>query len=143
MDPLIIVAIAATVLTATGAAYEAHQMGQQVKAADARKARVEAEQATQKQIDMRRNMLRALASQNASSLGAVGVGGTGSFGANVKRQITENQNDLLVSRANASAQISLLDQAGSNAATQGNVQGVIDLTQGAAQAAGLGVQPKH
>ena len=42
------------------------------------------------------------------------------FGANAMRQITQNQNDLMVSSANSSAQISLLDQQASNDVAAGN-----------------------
>lgn len=121
--------IAAGAAAASGAAsaYESHETGVATSNADKQKARVEAQNETQKQIDMRQQMVRALASQNAGTLGAVGTGrGTG-FGANAMRQITQAQNDLMVSSANSSAQVSLLDQAASNAQATGNIGAVGDI----------------
>jgi hypothetical protein len=114
-------------------AYAAHEQGVATANMDKQKARVEAISEKQKQINMRENMLKALASQNASTEGAVGTGrGTG-FGANAMRQINQSQNDLMVSAANSSAQVSLLDQAGSNAKVAGNLGAVSDLASGAAK----------
>lgn len=114
-------AAGATAVSAGAAAYESHEQGVAVKNADAAKARVEQQSEAQKQISMRQSMLKALASQNAGTLGAVGTGIGSGFGANTMRQITQNQNDLAVGSANSSAQVSLLDQAGSNAAAAGNI----------------------
>jgi hypothetical protein len=126
-----VVALAGTAVSAGGAAYESHEQGVATQAADTQKARVEQLDESQKQINMRQNMLKALASQNAGTLGAVGTGvGTG-FGANAMRQITQSQNDLMVSQANSSAQVSLLDSAGSEALAAGNIGGVSDLLGGA------------
>ena len=133
-----IVVLAAVGLGTIGSAYEAHEQGQAIKAADERKARVEADNARQKQIDMRQNMLRALASQNAGTLGAVGTGTSTGFGANAMRQINQNQNDLLISRANSSAEVSLLEQAGSNAAAAGNIEAGVDVMKGVSKVMGLG-----
>ena len=123
--------MAATAVAGAGAsAYESHEQGVAASNQAKQKARVEADKATQQQINMRQNMLRSLASENASSLGAVGTGtGTG-FGANVQRQITQGQNDLLVSQANSSAQVSLLDQQAANAQAAGNFGAFNDLAGG-------------
>ena len=129
------VSAAATVASAGMAAYESHVQGVQQANADQQKARAASIQATQQQITMRQNMLRALASQNAGTLGAIGAGGASSFAANARRQISQAQNDLLVSNANASAQISLLDQNASEASATGAVNGAIDLAGGIAKAA--------
>jgi len=115
---------AAEAVGAAGAAYSAyssHEAGVATANADKEKARVAAMDATQKTIDQRQNMLRALASQNAYA-GVGGIGTGGGFGANVGRQITQNQNDLMVTDANGSAQVSLLDQAAGNAEAEGNAQ---------------------
>lgn len=124
--------------TTVAEAYQQHEQGVAVSNQNKAKARVEALNATQRQIEMRQNMLRALASQNAGTLGGIGTGGASSFGANTRRQLTEGQNDLLVNSANASGQISLLDQAGRNAIRQGNTNAVIDLAKGASAAMGGG-----
>lgn len=114
-------ALIATVGSASAAAYESHVQGVAASNADKQKARVEQLNESQKQISMRQNMLRALASQNAGTLGAIGTGAGTSFGANAMRQIKEGQNDLMVSQANSSAQVSLLDQAASNSQAAGNI----------------------
>lgn len=131
LPTMAIIAAAGTAVSAGVSAYESHEQGVATQNADKQKARVEADSETQKQITMRQNMLRALASQNAGSLGAVGTGAGSSFGANTNRQITQAQNDLSVSQANSSAQVSLLDQAGSNAVAAGNIGALGDAASGA------------
>lgn len=138
LPTMAIIAAAGTAVSAGVAAYESHEQGVATANADKRKARVEQEQETQKQITMRQNMLKALASQNAGTLGAVGTGRGTSFGANAMRQITEAQNDLLVSKSNASAQVSLLDQAASNARAAGDIGAIGAVAGGASKLAGLG-----
>jgi hypothetical protein len=111
-------------------AYGAHQQGAAQSTMDKQKARVEALSATQKQIDMRQKLLASLASQNAGTLGSVGTGRGSGFGANAMRQITQNQNDLMANSANASAQVSLLDQGAANAAASGNIGAGTDVLGG-------------
>lgn len=118
------------------AAYESHEQGVATANADKRKARIEQDSEQQKQITMRQNMLRALASQNAGTLGAVGTGRGTSFGANAMRQITESQNDLMISKANAAGQVSLLDQAAGNAEAAGNIGAAGALVGGASNIVG-------
>ena len=132
-----IVAGAATAASAGVSAYASHEQGVATANEAKRKATVEALSEKQKQIDMRQNMLRALATQNAGTMGAIGTGASTSFGANTRRQITEGQNDLLVSNANASAQVSLLDQQASNARSTGNLQGAADIFSAGARIAGV------
>lgn len=123
----------AVLISATGAAvaggvaaYSAHEQGVATANADKRKARVEADSETQKQIGMRQNMLRALATQNAQA----GVGGGSVNRANTMRQIDQAQNDIMVSKSNSSAQVSLLDQAASNAQSAGNLAAAGDIVHG-------------
>lgn len=125
------IAAAASAVSAGVAAYGAHQQGVATSNEDKQKARVEAQSATQKQIDQRQKMLASLATQDANTLGAIATGKTTSFGANTGRQISQAQNDLMVSQANSSAQVSLLDQAASNAVSAGNIAAGGDLVQGA------------
>lgn len=131
------VGAAATVASAGYAAYESHVQGVEAANVAKDKARQETITETQKQINMRQNMLRALASQNAGTLGAVGTGGASSFGANARRQITQNQNDLLVSKANESAQVSLLDQSASEDLAAGNIAAGSTALGGLAKGANL------
>ncbi len=96
-------------VAAVGSAYGQHTAGIAQKNEADMKARQAGLEAGQKQIQIRQNMLKALASQNAAA-GASGIGTGGSFGANVNRQITQNQNDLLALSADTSAQQSLYAQ---------------------------------
>lgn len=121
MSSMLEASAAASVVSAGMAAYSSIQQGQQQAAVAKQKATQEQITETQKQITMRQNMLRALASQNAGTLGAVATGGASSFAANARRQITQNQNDLLMSKANTSAQVSLLDQSAANDVAAGDI----------------------
>lgn len=125
-------AAAAGVIGSGISAYGAHEQGVAQSNQAKQKARVEQLSAGQQQINMRQKMLASLASQNAGTLGAVGTGRGSGFGANALRQITQNQNDLAANSANESAQVSLLDQAGSNASATGNINAGADALGGAA-----------
>lgn len=127
-----LVMVAAVGVSAGAAAYESHEQGVATQNADKRKARVEAENASTRQISMRQNMLRALATQNAQA----GTGGGSLNKANTMRQITQAQDDLMVNSSNASAQASLLDAAGKNAVEAGNIGAVGDIAGGVAKVAG-------
>jgi hypothetical protein len=102
-------------------AYSGIKSGQAIQAEDKMKARQAGLDATAKQIQIRQNMMQALASQNARA-GANGQGTGGSFGATVQRQITENQNDLLTNSTNASTQSQLFNEQGNSAAQTGYLQ---------------------
>lgn len=138
LPTLAIIAAAGTATAAGVAAYESHEQGVAAANMDKQKGRAAAIDEKQKQIDMRENMLKALAAQNAGSLGAIGTGGATSFGANTRRQITQGQNDLLISKANSSAQVSLFDAAGSDARSAGDVGAAGDILKGVAGYAGAG-----
>jgi hypothetical protein len=127
-----IIAAVSTAASAGAAAYASHEQGVAASNQAKQKARVEADKETQNQINMRQNMLKALASQNA----AAGVGGVGVNKAGAMRQINQAQNDIMVSRANSSAQVSLLDQQAANDRAAGNIGAVGDLAKGAATLAG-------
>lgn len=124
-----IAAVSAAVGVA-GSAYESHQQGVAAQNLDKQKALVAQQDEAQKQIGMRENMLKAMAAQNAGTLGAVGTGAGSGFGANAMRQITQSQNDLMVSKANSAAQVSLLDSAGNQSRAAGNIGAVTDLASG-------------
>lgn len=127
------IALAGAAVSAGAAAYESHEAGVATSNADKRKARVEAENANSKQISMRQNMLRALATQNSQA----GVGGGGLNKANTMRQITQAQDDLMVNSSNASAQVSLLDAAASNARSAGDIGAAGDIAGGVSKVAGM------
>lgn len=114
-------ALAAGLLSSAGSAYEQHKAGVAQAADAAMRSRQAGLEAGQKQINIRQNMLKALASQNAAA-GAAGIGTGGSFGANVNRQISQNQNDLLALSADTSAEESQYGAQGRNAIAGGNVK---------------------
>lgn len=119
--PTLAIITAVTATAAAGAsAYASHESGVAASNQAKMKARVASEQATQQQISQRQNLMRALASQNAAA-GAGGISTGGSFGANAQRQITQNQNDLLVTGAGASAQIEAYNQQASSSSLIGNI----------------------
>lgn len=131
LPTLALIAAAGTAASAGVAAYSAHQQGVAASNADKQKARAAAEQATQQQINMRQKMLASLASQNAQA----GAGGVGVNKAGALRQITQAQNDLMVSKAGASSQVSLLDNAAAASRQAGDLGAASDLASGAASAA--------
>ncbi len=126
-------AAAAVVVAAIGTAFETHAAGVAVKNEDIMKARQAGLDAGAKQIDIRQKMLTALASQNAKA-GAGGIGTGGSFGANVSRQITQNQSDLLINSTNAQTQEQLYAMQGNAAEQQGNIQAGVSLLDAAGSA---------
>ena len=113
-------ALAATALSGIGGAYEKHVQGVAASNDAKDKARQAGLEAAQKQIGIRQNMLRALSSQNAQA-GQGGIGTGGSFGANVGRQISQNQNDLLALSADTSGQQQQYGSQAAAASQGGNV----------------------
>lgn len=109
--------------------YESHESGVAAANQAKDKARIANDQAVQQQINMRQNLVRALATQDAQA-GAGGIGTGGSFGANALRQITQNQNDLLVTQAGASAQVSAYNQQASSDILMGNARAGASLLDG-------------
>jgi len=112
--------LAATALSGIGGAYEKHVQGVAASNDAKDKARQAGLEAAQKQIGIRQNMLRALSSQNAQA-GQGGIGTGGSFGANVGRQISQNQNDLLALSADTSGQQQQYGSQAAAASQGGNV----------------------
>ena len=112
--------LAATALSGLGGAYEKHAQGVAASNDAKDKARQAGLEAAQKQIGIRQNMLRALSSQNAQA-GQGGIGTGGSFGANVGRQISQNQNDLLALSADTSGQQQQYGSQAAAASQGGNV----------------------
>lgn len=94
--------------------------------------RIEGDAAKGQEIQRRQNLLRALSSQNAAA-GAGGVETSGSVGAGIRRQITQNQNDLLSIDAGTSARQSMLASQASNARAAGNMGAAASLLDGAAK----------
>jgi hypothetical protein len=135
--PVALEIAAATAAAGTAvSAYSSYQAGQATKAQDKQKATQAGLDSGQKQIDIRQNMLRALASQNAQA-GVGGIGTGGSFGANVNRQITQNQSDLATLSTDTITQQQLYAEAGNSAATTGALQAGSSLLDFAGSNSGL------
>ncbi len=114
-------ATAAGLIGSGVSAYGQHEAGV-ATANDAKmRARQAGLEAGQKQIGIRENMLKALASQNAAA-GQGGIGTGGSFGANVNRQITQSTSDLLALSADTSATQAQYGAEASNATKMGNIK---------------------
>lgn len=127
-------ATAAGLIGSAGSAYEEHKAGQAQASDAAMRSRQAGLEAGQKQINIRQNMLKALASQNAAA-GAAGIGTGGSFGANVNRQISQNQNDLMALSADTSSTQAQYGAQGRNAAATGNIKAGASLLDAAGSAA--------
>lgn len=125
--PWIIAATAAA--GAVGSAVMQHNAGVATKNNAIFQARIEGDAAKQQEITRRQNLLRALSSQNAAA-GAGGVETSGSVGAGMRRQINQNNNDLLVVDANASSRQSMLQSQASNAVRAGNMGAAVSLLDG-------------
>lgn len=95
--------MATTAAAGVYSAVETHNAGVEASNQTKMQARTEADAAAQRENDRRRNLLRALASQNASA-GAAGVETSGSLGGIIKSDIKYAQNDLSIDAANSSAQ---------------------------------------
>lgn len=100
---------------------------EQKKAADEqsvdiqRQAKAEELSASQRQIDRRRNLLRALSSQNASA-GAAGVELSGSATAIAKADIRDATNDLLIDKSNSNTRLRSFRSEAQNLRRRGNAQ---------------------
>ena len=130
-------ATAGSLLSGGLGAYQKHEQGVAMSNDAKDKARQAGLEAAQKQINIRQNMLRALGSQNAQA-GQGGIGTGGSFGANVNRQIGQNQNDLLALSADTSGQQQQYGQQAAAATQGGNLgAGLSLLDSGSKFASGL------
>lgn len=97
-------------------------------------ARVEGDAAKQREIERRQVLMRTLAAQNARA-GAMGVETGGSIGGIIRKDIKDNQQDLLVNSANYAAKRQALITGAANAEYTGNMQAVGSLLDTAAQGA--------
>lgn len=123
------VGVATAVVGAGAGIYSAYNTAKTgaIQAAELKaQARTEADAAMQQQIERRRDLLRALASQNAAA-GAAGIETGGSFGGIVRRQINENSNDLLVQDANSQSRQRALASRASNARQSANASAATSL----------------
>jgi hypothetical protein len=99
-------------------------------------ARQESDQARGREIERRRRLLRALASQHAEAA-AGGVAFTGSQAAIARRDIEDATNDLLIDQANAGNRIAALRARARTARQMGRSGAFVSLLDTAAKAVDL------
>lgn len=115
-----------------GLAVGAYSAIQQKNAADDQRAEIKAQAKTealaaaQRENERRRNLIRALASQNAAA-GAAAIETSGSVEALARRDIRDAHNDLLSSTANSAARQRALRSQASNAARVGRMNAATTL----------------
>lgn len=90
--------------------------------------RTEQDAAKQREIDRRRDLMRALSSQNARA-GTLGIETGGSIGGIMATDVKEAQMDLATNSANVSARKRDLLAAASNARRAGNIGAVTSLLE--------------
>lgn len=115
-----------TAAAGTYAAVESHNAGVEASNQTKMQARTEADAAAQRENDRRRNLLKALASQNASA-GAAGVETSGSIGGIIKSDINYAQNDLSINAANSSGQQQALASQARAERRSGDAKAVVSL----------------
>lgn len=123
------VGIASAAVSAGAGIYSAYQTQKAgaLQAAELKaQARQEADAAQQTAINRRKDLLRALASQNAAA-GATGIETTGSFGGIIRKNINDNTNDLLVDNATTQARQRALASRASNAVQSANAAAATSL----------------
>lgn len=124
--------LGASVLAGGAAAYQTVEAGRQAKAQYKEQAKQEADAARQREIDRRRDLVRAIASQNAAA-GAAGVStvaGTGLAGI-AQYDINQTRRDSLVDRVNTGRSRNMLLKAGKNAKTMGGIGAATSLLDSA------------
>jgi hypothetical protein len=111
-----------TVAAGVGAGVQTYQAGQAAKAQYKQQAKQEADAARQREIDRRRDLLTAIASQ-AAAAGTMGVStraGTGLAGI-AQYDINESRRDMLTDRVNTGRSRNMLLKASKNAGTMGGL----------------------
>lgn len=124
--------LGASVVGAGLSGYSTYQAGQAAKAQYKEQAKQEASSARQREIDRRRELLSALASQVASA-GAMGVStraGTGLAGI-AQYDINASRKDMLADRVNTGRSRNMLLKAGKNASTMGGIGAAASLLDSA------------
>jgi hypothetical protein len=122
---MVVVAAASTAV----AAKSAHDQGVVQAATAKEQALTDQQSLQQKELDRRRQLVSALASQNAAA-GAYGVQTDGSLGASMNYQISQEQQDALATSAGASATSEMLTDQGRNAMLGANATAAGDVASG-------------
>lgn len=112
---------AATIGFGALSAAQQYRSGKQIEVQYKQEAKQEGDQARQREIDRKKNLLRALASQNAAA-GASGADFTGSLENLARTDIEEASTDLEVDQVNSSRRGRVLRASGREAATAGTIQ---------------------
>lgn len=116
----------ATVGTGALAAYSAHSTGVAQQQAAKVQIKREGDAARQREIERKRQLLRALAQQSANA-GAAGIAFEGSAAELARADIRDASNDLLIDTANTRSQNQARATAGRNAKRVGNIQAATSL----------------
>lgn len=135
MDPVSATLLVTTIAAGVGGAIMQRNAGiaqsHQMKAQAAR----EGDAARQREIERRRNLLRALSSQSARA-GAGGVALDGSLAGIARADIRDATNDLLIDRSNTRSRQNELITGAKNARSQGNIGAAVSLFDTGAKVAG-------
>lgn len=122
-----------TVAAGTAAAIQQRNAGIAVSNEAKLEAKKEGDAARGREIERRRDLIRAISSQNARA-GALGIATTGSVGAIARADIRDAQNDLLTDSVNTQTRQSILRSQARNARAQGNLGAVTSLLDTGAKA---------
>lgn len=135
MDPVSATLLVTTIAAGVGGAIMQRNAGiaqsHQMKAQAAR----EGDAARQREIERRRNLLRALSSQSARA-GAGGVALDGSLASIARADIRDATNDLLIDRSNTRSKQNELITGAKNARARGNLGAAVSLFDTGAKVAG-------
>lgn len=137
MDPVTLTVLATTIAAGAGvtSAVSARNAGiaqsHQMKAAAVK----EGDAARQREIERKRQLLRALSQQSANA-GASGVTLDGSLAGIARTDIRDATNDLLVDRSNTAGTVRGLRAGAKNARRQGDLQAAASLFDTGAKIAG-------
>jgi hypothetical protein len=135
MDPVTATLLVSTIAAGAGGAIMQRNAGivqsQQMKA----EAVKEGDGARQREIERKRNLLRALSHQSANA-GASGVTLDGSLAGIARADIRDATNDLLVDRSNTRSRQNALRTGAKNAKRQGSLGAAVSLFDTGAKVAG-------
>lgn len=116
----------ATAALGVGSAVQAHKAGKVVEAENKLQAKAEGDAARTREIERKRALLRAVATQHASAA-AGGIAFGGSQAAIARRDIEDFRNDLLADRANTATAQRILRARGQSARASGDLGAVRSL----------------
>ena len=119
-------ALVATVAAGSLSARQQYIAGKEAQISAKMEAKQEADAARGREIERKRSLLRALATQNAAA-GAQGVAFSGGKAAIAQTDIRDAVEDLMIDRSNTSRRAFALKRSGNQAKRQGNLNATISL----------------